>query len=108
RLRPGNGRHWSCLGSLLQRRGDPAGAEAALRKAGAGLREAIRLKPHDAKAHSNLRHAPLPPGKADEAIAAYPEAIRLHPHAAARESGTSPATASPAPSSATPRAPKGR
>ena len=44
-LRPANGRHWSCLGSLLRMRGDRAGADAALDKAVETLREMIRLQP---------------------------------------------------------------
>ena len=78
-LRPGNGRHWSCLGNLLKTRGDCAGADAALDKAVAALREAIRLQPDLAYAHANLGVALMRQGKLDEAIAEYREAIRLRP-----------------------------
>ncbi len=78
-LRPGNGRHWSCLGNLLKTRGDRAGADAALDKAVAALREAIRLKPEFAYAHANLGVALMRQGKLDEAIAEDREAIRLRP-----------------------------
>ena len=57
----------------------------------AAVREAIRLKPDDAVAHSQPRHALKAQGKLDEAIAAYREAIRL-----------SPTTPRPTPTSATP------
>ena len=76
-LRPGNGRHWSCLGSLLGLRGDRAGADAALEKAVQALREAIRLQPDSAYAHANLGLALMRQGKLDEAIAEDREAIRL-------------------------------
>ncbi len=78
-LRPGNGRHWSCLGNLLKTRGDRAGADAALDKAVEALREAIRLQPDLAYAHANLGVALMRQGKLDEAIAEYREAIRLRP-----------------------------
>jgi tetratricopeptide (TPR) repeat protein/serine/threonine protein kinase len=78
-LRPGNGRHWSCLGNLLKLRGDRAGADAALDKAVAALREAIRLMPDFAYAHANLGVALMRQGKLDEAIAEDREAIRLRP-----------------------------
>ncbi len=78
-LRPGNGRHWSCLGNLLKTRGDRAGADAALDKAVEALREAIRLQPDLAYAHANLGVALMRQGKLDEAIAEDREAIRLRP-----------------------------
>ncbi len=78
-LRPGNGRHWSCLGNLLKMRGDRAGADAALDKAVEALREAIRLQPDYAYAHANLGVALMRQGKLDEAIAEDREAIRLRP-----------------------------
>ena len=82
-LRPGNGRHWSCLGNLLKTRGDRAGADAALEKAVKALREAIRLKPDFAYAHANLGVALMRQGKLDEAIAEDREALRLRPDDAA-------------------------
>ena len=78
-LRPGNGRHWSCLGNLLKTRGDRAGADAALDRAVNALREAIRLQPDLASAHANLGLTLMRQGKLDEAIAEYREAIRLRP-----------------------------
>jgi tetratricopeptide (TPR) repeat protein len=45
----------------------------------AAYREAIRLRPDDARAHTNLGNALRDQGKVDEAIAAYREAIRLQP-----------------------------
>ena len=48
----------------------------------AARREAIRLQPDDADAHSNLGLALAAQGKLDEAIAEYREAIRLQPDSA--------------------------
>ena len=42
-------------------------------------RQAIRLKPDYAEAHSNLGNALRAMGQLDEAIAAYRQAIRLQP-----------------------------
>ena len=50
-----------------------------LEAAVAAGREAIRLKPDDAHAHSNLGNALKDQGKLDEAIAEYRTAIRLKP-----------------------------
>ena len=79
RIRSENGRHWGCLGVLLQERGDRAGAKAALEKAVEALREAIRLKPDFVQAHNNLGIALCGQGKKAEAIAELREAIRLKP-----------------------------
>ena len=57
----------------------------------AAYREAIRLKPDDAKAHGNLGGVLSSQGKADEAIAA-----------AARRSGSSPTLPRPTTTSASP------
>jgi Flp pilus assembly protein TadD len=80
RLRRDNGRHWGCYGRLLKDRGDRAGAAAALEKAVAALREAIRLKPDDAGAHNSLG-AVLCDVKRDYtgAEVEFREAIRLEP-----------------------------
>jgi serine/threonine-protein kinase len=78
-LRPENGAHWVCLGVLRQGRGDRAGADVALGKAVAALREAIRLRTGDAEAHTHLGYALHTQGKPVEAIDAYREAIRLKP-----------------------------
>jgi serine/threonine-protein kinase len=77
--RPDNGRHWVCLASSLNDRGDRAGAQAALEKAVATLRAAIRLKPANTAAHVHLGLALDHQGKPTEAIAEYREAIRLDP-----------------------------
>jgi serine/threonine protein kinase/Flp pilus assembly protein TadD len=79
RIRSGNGRHWGCLGQLLQERGDRAGASAALEEAVTALRETIRLKPDVARAHSDLGLALRAQRRLAEAIDAYREAIRLKP-----------------------------
>jgi tetratricopeptide (TPR) repeat protein len=84
--RPGEGRHWGCLDSVLQERGDRAGSEAALGRAVAALRAAIRLQSDDALAHNYLGLALSAQGKPAEAIAAYREAIRLKPHDATAHS----------------------
>jgi tetratricopeptide (TPR) repeat protein/tRNA A-37 threonylcarbamoyl transferase component Bud32 len=77
-MRSENGRHWGCLGKLLQRRGDP-GATAALAKGVEALREAVRLKPDFAEARQSLASALIGQGKPSEAVAALREAIRLKP-----------------------------
>jgi Flp pilus assembly protein TadD len=79
RIRSGNGRHWVCLGLLLQERGDRAGSTAALEGAVTALRETIRLRPDDSRAHDNLGVTLSNQGKSADAIAAYREAIRLWP-----------------------------
>jgi serine/threonine protein kinase/Flp pilus assembly protein TadD len=79
RRRYENGEHWLCLARLLKERGDRENSDAALRKAVAARREAIRLKPDDAQAHSNLGHALRSQGKLDEAITEFRTAIRLKP-----------------------------
>src|SRR5262249_31628860 len=79
RLRPAQGHRWGCYGRLLQERGERAGAETALGKAAAALREAIPLNPADALAHFDLGRALSGQGKLPEAIAEFREAIRLKP-----------------------------
>jgi tetratricopeptide (TPR) repeat protein len=74
-----NGRHWGCLGKLLKEHGDRSDSVAALEKAVAAHREAIRLKPDLVGAHFYLGNALYAQGNLDEAIGAYREAIRLKP-----------------------------
>ncbi len=81
RLRPAHGRHWVCLGDLLQERGDPDGA-AALERAVAILRAETALNPDDANAHFNLANALSSQGNLPEAIAEYRKVIRLKPEGA--------------------------
>jgi Flp pilus assembly protein TadD len=57
----------------LLNKGDPDGAIAS-------LKEAIRLDPTHAPAHSNLGTALEAKGDLDGAVAAYREAVRLGPH----------------------------
>jgi tetratricopeptide (TPR) repeat protein len=77
--RPGNGRHWLCLGVMLKTRGDRAGSDVALQQAVTALREAIRLTPGDFTVHGNLGLALGRQGKLAEAMAEFREAIRLAP-----------------------------
>jgi tetratricopeptide (TPR) repeat protein len=74
-----NGHHLGCYGRHLKERGRGAEAKAVLARAVAALREAIRLKPDDASAHTNLGNALSESGDVRGAIAAYREAIRLNP-----------------------------
>ena len=78
RLRPDNARHLGCLGTRSRQRGCPRRRRDARAAVAAG-REAIRLKPDDAEAHTNLGNVLSSQGKLDEAIAEYREAIRLKP-----------------------------
>jgi serine/threonine-protein kinase len=86
-LRPGNGRHWGCLGVALTERGDRAGAERALQKAMTILREALRLTPDDAYSH-NMLGLVLCDVAHDypAAEAQFREAIRLQPDGAVTQS----------------------
>jgi tetratricopeptide (TPR) repeat protein/tRNA A-37 threonylcarbamoyl transferase component Bud32 len=82
-LRPGNGKHWACLGGLLTRRGDRASAEKALQTAVTIQREAIRRRPDDAVAHVALGLALCDVARDyPAAIAEFREAIRLEPDSA--------------------------
>jgi serine/threonine-protein kinase len=76
---PGNARHLGCLAIHLEDRGRAADAAPVLDRAVAAAREAIRLKPDDARAHTSLGNALRGQGKVTEAIAEFREAIRLKP-----------------------------
>jgi tetratricopeptide (TPR) repeat protein len=80
RLRPDDGRHWSCLCALLEDRGDHKGAKQALEKAVSILRAAIRLKSDDTYTR-NLLGLVLCDGAHDypAAESEFREAIRLNP-----------------------------
>jgi eukaryotic-like serine/threonine-protein kinase len=80
RLRPDDGRHWHCYGSLLKERGDRSGAKKALEQAVAILRRRIQLNPDDAEAHHVLGDCLRCQGKPAEAIAELREAVRLGPN----------------------------
>jgi serine/threonine-protein kinase len=77
--RPENARHLACLGHYLLKSGRSAQAAPIIDRAVDASREAIRLRPGDAWAHSILGIALSEQGKLPEAIAAYREAIRLRP-----------------------------
>jgi serine/threonine-protein kinase len=77
--RPENPRHLACLGHYLLKSGRSAQAAPIIDRAVDASREAIRLRPGDAWAHSILGIALSEQGKLPEAIAAYREAIRLRP-----------------------------
>ena len=77
--RPENARHLGCLGRYLKENGRAADAAPILDRAVAVANETIRLKPPDARAHSNLGLALAAQGKLDEAVAAFRTAIRLQP-----------------------------
>ncbi|WJW75197.1 tetratricopeptide repeat protein [Thiohalobacter sp. IOR34] len=59
-------------GTLLGRKGDPAGAEKCLRKA-------VALAPESAEIHANLGNALLALGRSREAADSYRQATRLQP-----------------------------
>jgi serine/threonine-protein kinase len=82
RLRPANGRHWTCLGRLLLRTRDFGGALAALENAVARLRAAIHLNPEDFHSHWILAATLDAQGKVSQAVAEYRAAVRLQPDSA--------------------------
>jgi tetratricopeptide (TPR) repeat protein len=79
RLRPGIGRHLSCLGGELVIRGRSDEAAPVLERAVGLLRETIRLNPENMQAHNNLGLALKAQGKFEEAIAVYRIAAKLRP-----------------------------
>jgi serine/threonine-protein kinase len=78
-IRAGNGRHLSCFGQALQRRGRSEESGKVLDAAIAALRKELQLHPDYHTAHLNLGNALKAQGKHDEAIAAYCTAVRLMP-----------------------------
>jgi len=78
-LRPGNAWHLGCLGHALKQKGLSREASETLEAAVTAGREAIRLKPDNARAHNNLGFALWARGKLDQSIAEYRTAIRLKP-----------------------------
>jgi tetratricopeptide (TPR) repeat protein len=79
RVRPGNGRHLSCLGDALQGRGLREEAQQALTESVAVLQKTIAARPDDAYAHVQIGNAFSSLGRLDEALAMYREAARLKP-----------------------------
>jgi serine/threonine-protein kinase len=79
RLRPGNGRHFSCLGRTLRDRGRTREASVAIEAAIAALREQIRHNPDDSNARLNLGSALAAQGKPRAAIAELRVALQLRP-----------------------------
>jgi Flp pilus assembly protein TadD len=89
--RPANVRELTCYGVCLLHAGWTPGDEAAYHRreadevfarAESAGREAVRLRPQDARARNSLAIALWEQGKEDEAIAAYREAVRLEPDSA--------------------------
>jgi serine/threonine-protein kinase len=80
RLRPGNGRHLSCLGSALQDYGRKQEARVVLTSAVRTLRDTVAARPDDYVAILNLGNALKNLGQLDEAIAMYRKAIKINPN----------------------------
>jgi tetratricopeptide (TPR) repeat protein len=78
-LRPGIGRHFLCLGRVLQSRGRTPEAGVAFDAAVAASREYVRQKRDEVWSRQYLGEALRFQGRLDEAIAEYKEAIRLQP-----------------------------
>ena len=77
--RPADALNLTCYAGLLKHRGRPE-AGAVLERALSAGREAVRLKPDLAKAHSTLGDALQYQGKLVEAVAEYRKALRLNPN----------------------------
>jgi tetratricopeptide (TPR) repeat protein len=77
--RPDNGLSLGAYGMYLKARGRGVEAAAVLGRAAEALREAIRLKPDFAQAHTNLGAVLREAGDLPGAVAAHREAIRLKP-----------------------------
>jgi tetratricopeptide (TPR) repeat protein len=80
RVRPEEGRHYLCLGIALKDKGQVRAARDALDHALPLLRDAIRRRPKNGVARSNLGLALWLRGDLDGAIAAYREAIQVSPN----------------------------
>jgi tetratricopeptide (TPR) repeat protein len=80
RLRPGNGRHLSCLGRALQQRGRKEEARAVLDSAVATLRATVAARPNDYVAILNLGNALKNLGQLGEALEMYRKAVQIKPN----------------------------
>jgi serine/threonine-protein kinase len=80
RRQPHNGRHFMCLGSVLQEQERVQEAAVAFDKAIAAIRKEIAQKPEDDHLHHILGAALHWQGKLNEAVEEYQEAIRLQPN----------------------------
>jgi tetratricopeptide (TPR) repeat protein len=83
--RPNDRRHLTCYGVCLREHGRREAGEM-LARAESVVREAVRLRPEDARARSSLGKVLGEQGK-DEAIEAYREAVRLEPDQAGHHGG---------------------
>jgi eukaryotic-like serine/threonine-protein kinase len=80
RLRPKDGRHWGCYGSLLKKRGDPSEANTALDQAVAILRGKIQLKNRDESVdRMRLGNALHDQGNLETAVEELRASVRLKP-----------------------------
>ena len=84
RIRPGNGRHLSCLGDALQQRGRSEEVRRSLTEAVAVPQRTIAARPDDYYAHINLGMAFLDLDRIDDALAMYRQAARIRPGDAQR------------------------
>ncbi len=79
RIRPGNGRHLSCMGHVLLVRGFREEARRTLTEAVTALRQTIAARPDDFYAHLQLGNTLRFQNRLDESLAMYREAARLKP-----------------------------
>jgi uncharacterized delta-60 repeat protein len=78
-LRPGNARHFACLGKMLREKGLSREADEVLEEAAAVGREQILVSKDVVQAHLALGYALAAKGKHGEAASEYRAAIRLKP-----------------------------
>ncbi len=83
RLRPEDGRHWSCYGQLLLQRGFRPAAGAALEKAIAIMNIRINRSSQDSGAYFTLGRCLHAQNKLAEAVEAFRTAVRIRPDFAA-------------------------
>jgi serine/threonine-protein kinase len=79
-LRPGDSRHYDCMGDFLKDKGRSKEAAEVFEACVVERRRALQLNPDDAEAHANLARALVVQGKLDEVITELRTLKRLDPN----------------------------